>query len=269
MNMTSAFRQLPLMISVMLISAVAYALFIQPAQQSSVQETKQFKAEILSELAAFESRLEHQVSQLNYQAQSINAITPAGNSNNQIAALSQQIGQILQRQERQQKRLEALEQRLLAKLNEENVLAHNATRAEIFSVSDNQKSETQQGRSENTLARQSRDDEIATRRLALQIAKYKEALYEEEQDAEWSATMQQSIVNVIDETEQLAGVHLQTSECGTTLCKLEVYIEEGDSVEEKVQMLMVNRPWQGESFVSFEFDGHGEIFFARDGAELP
>jgi len=50
--------------------------------------------------------------------------------------------------------------------------------------------------------------------------------------------------------------------CSESLCELKIYVEEGKNMIEKIQMLMANSPWRGESFVSFEFDGSGTIFFA-------
>lgn len=272
MNKTSALRHLPVMISLSLITLVVYALVIQPGAGSQARDTREFKAEILSELAAFETRLSQRMQNADLHQQSYPRNHPDAVDSSQLAVLQQQIEQIMQQQELYQRKLDSIEQRLLNGMNQVALHDSDKRTPELLNVvTDKYENavENSTRAADNAKHNAPLSDEVVQRRIDRQIAVYEDVLYQEPADPVWSGTIEQKVVRLINKTEQLRGVHLQASTCSTSLCKLDVYVEEGENVEEKVQVLMVSRPWPGESFVTFEFDGHGQIFFAREGTELP
>lgn len=269
MNRANVVRHIPLMISLLLITGVMYVLLMPPSYNNTERNNAQFKAEILSELAALETRLAQQLQHKDSQFEVTNNLSGEELDMGQMTLLNKKIERLMKLQEQYQQRLQYIEKHLLAELSKEQFPVDDQSDIAVLSMDTHLLPGAQSARLAPIPETSQEREALAVARVKKQIAGYEAKMYEEGPDKQWAATVEQRVLNVLNETEQLSGVHLQTSDCGVTMCKLEVYVEEGESVEQKVQMLMVNRPWDGESFVSFDFDGHGSIYFAREGAELP
>ncbi|MCC2604063.1 hypothetical protein [Planctobacterium marinum] len=272
MNNVGSIQKLLLLVSALLFTIVGYLLFKPTAfntSSASASVQQPLNESLLKELAQIETRLQRQIARLESDTIHNRTGESAVSNNKELQTLNRQLGLLLQRQEQYEQRLQQIENRINSMAMPANIALSdhrdiNVLHAEpvefvarnrvALSVEDMYSEQYEQNR------------EVS---IEQQIASYEDKLFEEGIDSEWTRSVEKRVLEVIRDTKQLKGVHLQESNCGVSLCKLEVYVEEGESVEEKVQMLMVNRPWQGESFVSFEFTGEGAIFFAKEGERLP
>ncbi|BFM04893.1 hypothetical protein [Halioxenophilus aromaticivorans] len=97
---------------------------------------------------------------------------------------------------------------------------------------------------------------------------YQAQLLSEAVDVEWSdetlAQIEESLL-----TESLEGLDFMEGECGTTLCQIKMRANENLPVEESLQRLSVDRPWDGPTFMAVDSTGNVDLFFARDGHDLP
>ena len=112
-------------------------------------------------------------------------------------------------------------------------------------------------------------DQVILMQINQQVAKYEGVLEAEEFDAIWTTNLKNDVAKLVQDDIQLDGVHIEETECAQSLCKIEVFVEEEEEAEEMIHRFMLNRPWDGESFVSFEYNGRGSIFLARDDQMLP
>lgn len=272
MNNVGSTQKLLLTVSALLIAIVAYLLLKPTAlinESAQAPLSQNSNDSLIRELAQIENRLQRQIARLESNAIHNQSNDFSDSDNRELQTLNRQLSLLLQRQEEYDNRLNLIEKKLnalatpatveLASHREINVL--NAAPVEFVA-------ENRASLSASDMYNEQYEQARVTG-IQQQIRSYEDKLFEEGTDTEWTDTVEKRVLKVIRDTKQLSGVHLQESQCGISLCKLEVYVEEGESVEEKVQMLMVNRPWEGESFVSFEYTGQGAIFFARDGEQLP
>jgi hypothetical protein len=93
-------------------------------------------------------------------------------------------------------------------------------------------------------------------------------LYQEEVDQEWTLETERALNGVLA-SEALQGFELVSSSCGSTLCKVELSIDPNISPEVAMQKLSHHRSWDGPSFVKLDENGLAQIYFAREGHELP
>lgn len=112
-------------------------------------------------------------------------------------------------------------------------------------------------------------DQVILMQINRQVTKYEEVLDTEEFDVTWTKTIKNDVEKMVRQDVKLEGVHVEETECGETLCKIEVFVEQEEEAEEMIHRFMLNRPWDGESFVSFEYEGRGKIFLSRDDRMLP
>ncbi|BDX06603.1 hypothetical protein [Planctobacterium marinum] len=268
MNQVGTIQKLLLALSTMLVVVVAY-LVSQPNNNFIQNEEQGSDHQLLSELMDMESRLQRQIATLKSIAIADENSRNKSDYFSEIDRVNQQLALLVQRQEDYEKRFSDIETQLLQLVNRDTDVQVTQTRqVNVLSSTEVEFKSAQT----KAVPEDHYDDQYAQNQhfaVQQQINAYESQLSEETPDPTWSTTIETKVMRLLNDTPQLSGVHLQESQCGTSLCKLEVYVEEGESVEEKVQTLMVNRPWQGESFVSFEYDGEGAIFFARDGFILP
>lgn len=274
-NKNSAVTLALMCVSFTLIALVSYAI-LSPEPQQFGKQTSNLKDELKTELGYIESRLAQQIAQLEKNSYNKQEVATDPQLKKALTELNDQMQLALQRQEQYQKRLALLEKRLNQSekqtahfkelsspmFREGNINAAAATSIQTESVYGESIPRYMDTESPER-------EDIVVNQIAVQISKFEEALFQEQTDEVWFSQIRGKITRVMQQNQELAGIHVEESRCGHTLCKLNIYVEEGESVEEKVQLLMMSRPWTGESFVNFGFDGHGEIFFAREGAELP
>ncbi len=87
-------------------------------------------------------------------------------------------------------------------------------------------------------------------------------------DTQWAGEMMNTLQDGFLK-EELAGIDLVDSACGSTICQVNLHFDADTSVEDGMQRLMHHRPWDGPTFFSVNADGLARIYFARDGFELP
>jgi hypothetical protein len=92
--------------------------------------------------------------------------------------------------------------------------------------------------------------------------------YKEEAAHEWALETERALIEALA-SETLQGIELISTSCGSTLCKIELSIDSNISPEEAMQKLAHHRSWKGPSFVKIDKRGQAEIYFAREGHELP
>ncbi len=107
----------------------------------------------------------------------------------------------------------------------------------------------------------------------IQIIESRQALYaaqvmSEPVDLEWSRETLSQIETALD-NEELQGLNLISSTCGSTLCQLEMKANDLMPMEQSMQNLSMQRPWDGPTFFKMEDNGKVTLFFARSGHELP
>ena len=105
-------------------------------------------------------------------------------------------------------------------------------------------------------------------RVWLQQTMLDERLRSEAVDAEWAEQTVSAIAEGFRH-EELSSIRLIDSRCGSSLCQVELSIDEDMPIEEGMQRLSVHRPWEGQTFFSISADGVASIYFAREGHELP
>jgi hypothetical protein len=95
-----------------------------------------------------------------------------------------------------------------------------------------------------------------------------ERLSSEKRDDEWAQSTLAQIEEGLQQ-EELAGIRLVDSACGSTLCQVQLSLDADRSVEEEMQRLSVHRPWDGPTFFAISDDGIASLYFAREGYDLP
>lgn len=268
MNRVGHIQKSLLVVGIMLIGTVGYVA-LNPDNEDP-DSAQNHNGELIAELVKMESRLQQQIADLKHSPADSRQSTFGHNEYaGELERLNRQLSLMIEKQEDYEKRFHDIEMRLSQMAMTSDVELASARDINVLNAAPVGFKTQQHEPVMDNNDYPSQDHDMQLYAIQQQIDTYDRKLFEEEPDPQWSSTIKTRIIKVIQETAQLSGVHVQQSQCGTSLCKLDVYVEEGESVEEKVQMLMVNRPWQGESFVSFEFDGNGAIFFARDGEMLP
>lgn len=266
MNRVSHIQKSLLVVGIMLIGTVGYVAFNPDSEAPG--SAQNHNGELIAELVKMESRLQQQIADLKHNPPRNKSAFGHDEYAGELERLNRQLSLMIERQEDYEKRFHDIEMRLSQLAMTSDVELTSARDINVLNAAPVEfKAQQHEPVMDDDYSSQNHDMQLYA--IQQQIDTYDRQLFEEEPDPQWSSTIKTRVIKVIQETAQLSGVHVQQSQCGVSLCKLDVYVEEGESVEEKVQMLMVNRPWQGESFVSFEFDGNGAIFFARDGEMLP
>ncbi|MBE1301445.1 MAG: hypothetical protein GJ680_16275 [Alteromonadaceae bacterium] len=270
MENTSKITHSLVAISSALIAGVAYVLIAGVGVESTATENVQLRTEVMTELGFIEERLSAQISA----AMPVSPTEALSNVNEfaqeQIVLLNHQLRKILDHQKEQRERLEQLEKQ---------VSQGNIQPAQYKVV----EQEIQVLQAIPSLAQESYPqhqiepvndyndyfENSPETKIQRKLASFDRTLFEEGEDLNWSLRVRDKVGRTLSNNAMLKGVHLADSQCGKTICKLGLTVEPGENIEEKIQMLMLNRPWEGESFVSFDFDGEGEIYFAREGESLP
>lgn len=93
-------------------------------------------------------------------------------------------------------------------------------------------------------------------------------LMQEPVDKQWAEETINALENAVETNEELAGIELMQATCGSTLCKLEINIDQNRPAEEIMQKLSIHRTWKGPTTFAVNNSGHAEIIFARDGHSL-
>lgn len=95
-----------------------------------------------------------------------------------------------------------------------------------------------------------------------------QAFYAQETDSEWAGETLDKLYAGF-ESEEMQGIHLVDASCASTLCQMDLVIDQNASMEESLQHLAHNRSWDGATFVAANKSGQIKIYFARDGHDLP
>lgn len=95
-----------------------------------------------------------------------------------------------------------------------------------------------------------------------------QSIAEEQIDSEWAPDMIAKLDQEFQTNDELSGIDLIESTCGSTLCQVNLTFDQNLPAEEGMQKLSVHRPWDGATFFTVA-DGQALIFFARDGHQLP
>ena len=102
---------------------------------------------------------------------------------------------------------------------------------------------------------------------------FEETILTEGTDPEWSSLAEFDL-DEASISEEMTEFNLVDAKCGTTMCRMELSLNDFDSPEESFRKLVNFAPWQGEGFISIE-DGNDEesaqavIYLAREGYSLP
>lgn len=160
--------------------------------------------------------------------------------NEELLALKAALGQLLSEQEALRKRLSTLPE-----YANEDAYAEQHTEAYVEKSPD----EIQQ--------------EMDERLLMLEAS-----LHAEPVDKAWADETLASLTEGFTHSE-LADVKMVDAACGSTLCRVEVQLDPGKPKEENLQKLAMHRTWDGPTFVAVDATGNTQLYFAREGAELP
>lgn len=95
-----------------------------------------------------------------------------------------------------------------------------------------------------------------------------QAFYAQEPDPEWADETLDKLYTIF-ESEKMQGIHLVDASCASTLCQMDLTVDQEASMEESLQHLAQNRSWDGATFVAANKSGQIKIYFARDGHDLP
>jgi len=94
------------------------------------------------------------------------------------------------------------------------------------------------------------------------------ALSNEEVDLQWINEITQTVQQGFENPE-LTGINLNNMVCGSTICQLDIQIDESLTSQESLQRLSTNRTWDGETTFSLDRNGKLKLFFAKKGHQLP
>lgn len=94
------------------------------------------------------------------------------------------------------------------------------------------------------------------------------SLHSEPVDKAWADETLASLAEGFTHSE-LADVKMVGAACGSTLCRVEVQLDPGKPKEDNLQKLAMHRTWDGPTFVAVDATGHTQLYFAREGADLP
>lgn len=111
-------------------------------------------------------------------------------------------------------------------------------------------------------------DEIVFNQHEEQKAVLTARLMQESVDTDWAEETMSAIETAIETNEELAGIDLIQTTCMSTLCKLEINIDQNASAEEIMQKLSTHRTWNGATTFAVNSAGYAEIIFAREGHSL-
>lgn len=111
-------------------------------------------------------------------------------------------------------------------------------------------------------------DEAVHSQYEEQTAILSARLMQEPVDKEWAEETISAIESVIETNEELAGIELIQTTCMSTLCKLEINIDQNRPAGEVMQKLSMHRTWKGATTFAVNSAGYAEIIFAREGHSL-
>lgn len=97
---------------------------------------------------------------------------------------------------------------------------------------------------------------------------YDAQLMSEAVDMEWADETLAQVETALT-GDDFKGLDFVEGNCGSTLCRVKLNANQNVPMEESMQRLSVDRPWDGPTFVSIDSMGNVSLFFARDGYELP
>jgi hypothetical protein len=91
----------------------------------------------------------------------------------------------------------------------------------------------------------------------------------ENADPKWASAAKLAL-NEAFHNEVMAGRRLGHADCRTSLCRLELLLEDSRSAEETFQQLIDFTPWDGQGFVRIdEKSGEIVVYLSREGYALP
>lgn len=108
----------------------------------------------------------------------------------------------------------------------------------------------------------------AEARLQAELALLDGTLRAERPDPAWASTAQQTLYDTFH-PEALPGVHLLGAECRTTLCRMELALDDA-SQPDSYRGLLHLAPWSGPSFIQINTEtGETVMYLAREAHSLP
>ncbi|MCG8550506.1 MAG: hypothetical protein MI799_08915 [Desulfobacterales bacterium] len=95
-----------------------------------------------------------------------------------------------------------------------------------------------------------------------------QAFYAQEPDPQWADETLDKLYAGF-ESREMQGIHLVDASCASTMCQMDIVIDQDASMEDSLQHLAHHRSWDGPTFVAANQSGQIKIYFARDGHDLP
>ncbi len=111
-------------------------------------------------------------------------------------------------------------------------------------------------------------DETVHSQYEEQRANLSARLMQEPVDNKWARETTSAIESAFETNEELAGIEVIQTTCMSTLCKLEINIDQNQPAEEVMQRLSMHRTWKGATTFAVNSSGRAEIIFAREGYSL-
>lgn len=108
----------------------------------------------------------------------------------------------------------------------------------------------------------------AAARTQAQIELIEGVVLAEKTDPKWASEAQPAL-NEAFQRETIPGMYLVNTECRTTLCRMELFLD-GSTPEESFRNLVHFTPWSGESLIHIDLEGgSAAVYLAREGYSLP
>lgn len=117
------------------------------------------------------------------------------------------------------------------------------------------------------LERELEDTDLQTE---AQVDLLEEALRSGDADSAWSNAAEYFIIEAL-QSEHLQGFELMGTECGATICRLELVLDESDTSNDMFPSLIHIAPWPGEQFFQITEGTSPEVvmYLAKEGYKLP
>ena len=106
--------------------------------------------------------------------------------------------------------------------------------------------------------------------LLAQLQLFEDRLLEDGSDATWAPAAVETLHRAFRKDE-LASVHLDHAECGTSFCRLEVSFDSAEDGDKGLRIALQDMPWRSEGFVHMSGGVTPEalVYVAREGHMLP
>ena len=105
------------------------------------------------------------------------------------------------------------------------------------------------------------------------IELFEETILTEGTDPEWSS-LAEFALDEVSKSEEMTEFNLVDAKCVTTMCRMELSLDDSESPEESFRKLVDFAPWQGEGFIRIQDGNDGGfaqavVYLAREGYSLP